>query len=336
MVQERRKGGPGRVTQRDIARHASASQAAVSRVLMKKGYVADDVKKRIEEAILTLGYRPDPAARSLISGRSNIIAIVMANVLNPFFPVALDALTGALRKRGRDVLLFNAAAGQKIDELIPEVLRYRVAGIIVTTADLTSRAAEICNEAGVPVVLFHRYAEAGNAPIVACDNARGGSDAANLLLDAGCHKLAYLGGNSGSSPNRDRRAGWLEALAARGLAPVATMDGSFTYDWGAEGVARLIQEGCDFDAIFCGDDAIACGAIDALRYKFGLRVPEDVSLVGFDDVPQASWEAYRLSTIRQPVPEMVEATLQLLETEDLTPAKILVPSQVIRRATVRS
>lgn len=336
MVQERRKVSPGRVTQRDIARHASASQAAVSRVLMKKGYVADDVKKRIEEAILTLGYRPDPAARSLISGRSNIIAIVMANVLNPFFPLALDALTGALRKRGRDILLFNAAAGQKIDELIPEVLRYRVAGIIVTTADLTSRAAEICNEAGVPVVMFHRYAELGNAPIVACDNARGGSDAANLLLDAGCRKLAYLGGNSGSSPNRDRRAGWLEALAARGLAPVATMNGSFTYDWGAEGVARLMHQGSDFDALFCGDDAIACGAIDALRYKFGLRVPEDVSLVGFDDVPQAAWEAYRLSTIRQPVPEMVEATMQLLETEDLAPTKILVPSQVIRRSTVRS
>lgn len=321
-------------TQRDIAKRAGVSQAAVSRVMAKKGYVAEDVRRRIEQAAQELGYRPDPVARSLISGKSNIVAIVMANVVNPFFPIALDALTEALRAAGREVLLFNAAADQSIDDLIPDVLRYRVAGIIITTANLTSVAAQACQAAGVPVVLFHRYAQQGDALIVTCDNFQGGMDAANLLLDAGCMRLAYLGGDANSSPNRDRKAGWSAGIAARGLEPVAIADQEFTYAWGARGTRRLIEKHPDIDAICCGDDAIACGAVDALRHDLARRVPEDVSVIGFDDVPQASWAAYQLTTIRQPLQVMVERTLDLLEGGEVSERKVAVPCEIVLRRTV--
>ena len=132
-----------RVTQRDVAARAGVSQAAVSRVMAEHGYVAEDVRARIMDAAAALGYRPDPVARTLITGRSNIVAVVVGNVVNPFFPVALSALTEALRQEDREVLLFNAAPGQNIDDLIPGVLRYKVAGIIVmTVAGFASIARE--------------------------------------------------------------------------------------------------------------------------------------------------------------------------------------------------
>lgn len=233
--------------------------------------------------------------------------------------------------------MFSAVDGQSIDDLIPDVLRYKVAGIIITSSSLSGRAAELCEGADVPVVLFHRYSDRGNAFAVACDSRAGGVAAALMLIEAGCRRLGYLGGNPNSSPNRDRREGFLTALSEAGIAPATVAQYSFTYEWGWRGAARLLSEAPDLDGIFCGDDAIACGAVDALRHDLGRRVPEDISIVGFDDVPQAGWAAYQLTTIRQPLSEMIERTLALLDDPDGHERRLhTVPGVIIRRATVRS
>ena len=325
-----------RVTQRDVAARAGVSQAAVSRVMAEHGYVAEDVRARIMEAAAALGYRPDPVARTLITGRSNIVAVVVGNVVNPFFPVALSALTEALRQEDREVLLFNAAPGQNIDDLIPGVLRYKVAGIIVMTVALGSRAAELCADAGVPYVLFHRYAEQGGAFDVACDSGAGGREAARHLVATGCRPMAYVGGLEVSSPNRDRANGFIAGLREAGLAPVEHLNGAFTYDWGREAINGLLYRHPDLDAVFCGDDAIACGVVDALRYDLGRKVPDEVSVIGFDDVPQANWAAYRLTTVRQPLEAMIAQTLTLLKHPEDEARKLhLLPGEMIIRATTR-
>lgn len=324
------------VTQRDVARLANVSQTAVSRVMARKGYVADEVRRKIEEAAESLGYRPDPVARSLITGRSNIVAIVVGNVTNPLFPLILAAMTDALRRKGREVLLFNAAHGQDLDELLPDVLTYKVAGIILTTVSLSSRASELCDTAGVPVVLFHRYASAGGAFAVACDNRQGATDATKLLVEAGSRHIAYIGGNEDSSPNQDRKQGYLETMTAAGLVPAGILQGTFSYDWGWQATLDILTAEPRTDAIFCADDAIACGAMDALRYKLHRRVPEDVSVVGFDDVPQAGWAAYDLTTIRQPIDSMIEMTLQLLAEPEAHPRSLFfVRCEPVLRSTVK-
>ncbi len=324
-----------RVTQRDVARVAKVSQAAVSRVMGKHGYVADDVRQRIEKAAFALGYRPDPVARSLITGRSNIVAIIVGNIVNPFFPIILDALTEALRSSGKEVLLFNIAQGQSLDELILDVLNYKVNGIILTTATLESRLQGVCDRLDVPIILFHRYADSAGLPGVACDNRAGGYQAARLLLEANRRRLAYVGGSRNSSPDRDRRQGFLDCMHAAGVEPVCILDGTFTYGWGWKATIDLFQSDQKIDGLFCGDDAIAFGAMDALRYKLGLSVPRQVSVVGFDDVPQASWAAYELTTIRQPIERMIERTIGLLE-EPLSAASAIefIPGEVVMRATV--
>lgn len=292
---------------------AGVSQAAVSRIIGNHGYVAESARLKIQAALEALQYRPDPLAQSLITGRSNIVAVVVGNMQNPFFPVLLESMTAAMRAQRREVLLFNLAPGQDIDEMIADVLRYKVSGIIMTAANLTSRASEHCQAAGVPLILFHRYTQQSDTFGVTCNNVGGGELAAKLLLQAGRRKVAYLGGLVDSSPNLDRRSGFIQELARNGVAPILVEDGEFSYSWGREITNKLFKSGIEADGIFGGDDAIACGALDALRHDLGLKVPQDVSVVGFDDIPQAAWASYDLTTIRQPLEAMIQKALELLD-----------------------
>lgn len=324
-------------TQKDVARLAGVSQAAVSRVQGGHGYVAEPVRARIMAAMAALDYRPDPLAQSLITGRSNIVAVVVGNMLNPFFPVLLDAMTESMRLLRREVLLFNLAPGQDIDDLIPDVLRYKVAGIIVAAATLSSRASEQCDAAGVPVVLFHRYTELGGTFAVACNNVGGGELVARLLLAAGRSRVAYIGGLMDSSPNRDRRAGFIQGLARQGVAPILVEDGEFSYAWGRRATLQLFRSGIAPDGIFGGDDAIACGVLDALRHDLKLQVPEDVSVVGFDDIPEAAWASYDLTTIRQPLGAMIQQALELLDHPEKYERRIfLIDGELVTRGTIRA
>lgn len=334
--QPSRKKSAGPSTQRDVARLARVSQAAVSRVMANNGYVASNVRLRIEQAADELGYRPDPLARGLITGQSNIVAVVMADIINPFYPIVLDALTEAIQRRGRQVLLFNAAHHQTVDDLIPSVLHYRVAGIVVTTASLSSKAAEMCLASGVPVVLFNRYSQTSNTKVVSCDNRLGGEQAAEMFLKAGCRRLAYIGGRANSSTNADRRSGFLNAAEKAGLKSVPVLEHAFEYSWGKQATSQLFETDPTIDAIFCGDDAVAFGVIDCLRFTLGKRVPEDVSVIGFDDVPNAAWSAYALTTIRQPLEAMVEKTLELIEAEGSEGSEVhFIPGEIVTRNTVR-
>ncbi|MET2829208.1 LacI family DNA-binding transcriptional regulator [Mesorhizobium shangrilense] len=324
------------ITQHDVARLANASQAAVSRVIANNGYVASDVRQRIEDAAEQLGYRPNPLARGLTKGQSNIIAVVMADIINPFYPIALDALTDAIQRSGREVLLFNAAHHQTVDDVIPAVLKYRVAGIIITTALLSSKAAEMCESMNVPVVLLSRHSQRSESFVVRCDNQLGATQAAQLMISGGCKRLAYIGGRPNSSTNTDRRVGFVSAVEKAGLAPVTVIEEIFDYRWGMDATAALFADVPDIDGVFCGDDVIAFGALDCLRFKLGKRVPQDVSVVGFDDVPSAAWSAYDLTTIRQPLELMVEKTLEFItSTDPRAPRVHTIPGELIRRSTVR-
>lgn len=323
-------------TQRDVAKLARTSQAAVSRVMRGHGYVAKDVRLRIQNAAVALKYRPDPFARILNGGQSDIVAVAISNVVNPLFPFVLDALTEKLQRSGKNILLFNAAHDQNIEELIPEILTYRVSAIVIMTAALTTRASEICDQSNVPVIFFHRHPATEHAFAVTCDGQHGGAQAASELIGSGCRHLAYLGGNTDSSPNLERRRGFLDAATKAGMPAIAKLEMNFSYEWGWQGIGRLLNDEPTIDGLFCGDDAIASGAIDRLRYDLGRRVPEDVSVIGFDDVPQASWSAYALTTIRQPIDRMIELSLSIINSpSEHEQRHYRLRGELIRRNTVR-
>jgi LacI family transcriptional regulator len=326
-------GKSGATTQRDIARLAGVSQTVVSRVLGNFGYVSDATRARVLEASKASGYVRDESARSLVTGKSNVIALIVANVTNSFYPYLFDRLAQKVQARGREVMLFNASAGRDVDTALPALLRYRVKAAVVMTAGLQSRAAAELRGRGIQTVMLNRYSLDLASSTVACDNVAGGRTVADAFLDAGLTNLAYIGGGSMSSTNMDRRKGFLDRLAERGVDPVFTADGSFSRDWGYE-AAILLKGYSDLQGVFCADDDIAMGVADRLRYGLGKRIPQEIAVVGYDDIPAASWSPYALSTIRQPINEMVEHTLDLLErppSDD--PVHVRLAGDFIRRST---
>jgi DNA-binding LacI/PurR family transcriptional regulator len=300
----------------DVARRAGVSQSAVSRAFTEGASVSPATRAKVMKAAGELGYRPNVLARSLITGRSRIVALVVAYLDNQFYPVALEKFSKAFQALGYHVLVFMASnADEDVGSVLEGLLDYQVDGVIMASVSISNRLAERCETAGVPVVLFNRRQDDERLSAVTSDNAAGGAAVAEHLLARGRRRIAHVSGWSGSSTGRDRREGFLAALAARGARPVAVVDGMYdravaqqaTRDLfaGRNGAARP-------DAVFVGSDHMAFAVMDVLRFELGLRVPDDVAVVGYDDVPMAGWPAYDLTTVRQPADAMVDATVATL------------------------
>jgi DNA-binding LacI/PurR family transcriptional regulator len=303
---------PAKVTAMDVARAAGVSQSAVSRVFTPGASASAATVRKVREAAERLGYRPDPLARAMITGRTRIIGLVVAYLENQFYPMALERLSRALQERGYHILVFMAEnSTQKVAEVVQELIDYRVDGIITASVamsnDLTARLLAL----GIPVVNFNRGQDDARLTDVTSDNVAGGRKATEFLIAGGHRRIAHIMGWQGSSTGRDRAEGFRQAMAAAALDPVAMVDGMYARETAAE-VTRALCASDRPDAIFVGNDHMAFAVMDSLRFELGLRVPEDVSVIGYDDVPMAAWPAYALTTIRQPVNRMVTATVEAI------------------------
>lgn len=316
-------------TQLDVAKLAGVSQSVVSRAL-SGGHVSPQTRARVLEACEELGYIPDIGARTLVTRASNMVAVVVANIMNPFYPFIFDRLTIRIQRAGQEVLLLNCSGGRDVDEMLPTVLQYKVRGVIILTASLSSKMAKALHDRRIPTVELNRYSTMVPGNSATCDNFAAGRDVAREFIGAGYRNFGYVGGAPGASTNLDRRNGFLAGLSESGRQPLFALDGEFNRDWGHE-AGELVKRFPAVEAIFCADDVIAMGLMDNLR-DAKWRIPEDVAIVGFDDVPSASWSAYSLSTVRQPVDEMVEETLRLLDKPwTAEPTQVRIPGQLVFR-----
>ncbi len=329
----------GRVSSVEVARLAGVSQSAVSRTFTQGAYVSDDTRDKVLTAARQLGYRPNVIARSLIQHSTNIIGIVMVRFTNPFYASVLKVFTEKLHGLGFATMLFNVGGDNDIETALPLALQYQVDGLIITSATLTSLLAEECAARGTPVVLFNRYATGSTAHAVCCDNLGGGRVVADALLGAGHKRLAYIAGEEGSSTNRDRERGFAQRLAERSAGLYLRESGDFGYGSGFAAAARLLNRPDRPDAIFCGNDLMALGVLDYARCVLSLRVPEELSVIGFDDIEQASWPKYDLTTVRQPIEAMVNGSVELLldaiHFPDRERESRLVPVEFIARTSAR-
>ena len=323
-----------RVSSIEVARAANVSQSTVSRALSGRGFVSLETRTKVLDAARQLGYQTNMLASALSSQRSNIVAIIMGHLMNPFYPYVLERMTLQFHSTGRQTLLFVVDRDQQVDDTLPLVLRYQVDAIVITSATLSSQMSDRCASLGIPVVLFNRYVPGSQASVVCCDNVAGGRLVAETLLDHGHHFPAYIAGDPDSSTNRDRARGFCDVLKERGYDRCLQEQGAYTYESGYAAALKLLQGDDPPDAIFCANDIMGIGAIDAAR-EVGVAVPEELSIIGFDDIPMASLPAYSLTTIRQPVDAMIETTEKLL-TRHLAKrrakpeVKFLEPSLVVR------
>lgn len=327
------------VTSLDVAAKAGVSQSAVSRVFTPGASVSQKMAERVRKASDELGYRPNVLARSLITGQSRIIGLVVAYLENPFYPDALKRFSERLQEMGYHILVFmTSGEGQGVDEVIAELLDYQVDGIITASVGMTDGLASRCDAAGIPVVLFNRGQSDERLSQVTSDNVAGARRIAEFLVAGGHNRIAHVSGWLGSSTGRDRCEAFTAALKDLGVEIAEVIGGDYKHSTAAA-ATRTLWEKCHPDAIFVGNDHMAFAVMDVLRHELGLDVPGDVSVVGYDDVPMAAWPAYDLTTLRQSSGQMVEATIELLmeriEDTEAEPRRILVPGPLIVRGSAR-
>ena len=329
-----------RVTSIEVAERAGVSQSTVSRVFSGKSlYIAEETRQKVLRVAEELGYTPNAIARMMSSRHTNVIGIVMANITSPFYPYVLEKFLQQMQEMGRNALMFTAAPNQEIDDMLPLILQHRVDALIITSATLSSAMAEECARQGTPVILFNRYVVGAPASAVCADNAEGGRRIADLLLDTGHERLAFIAGNINTSTNNDREKGYTDRLNERGYDQIQRAQANFSYESGFKAAHELLTGKNVPDAIFCANDIMAIGALEAAR-SLHLRIPDDVSIIGYDNIPMAAWASYNLTTFSQEVDTMIDETLHILseklENPDSVPVFKLVPGRLIARESVRA
>jgi DNA-binding LacI/PurR family transcriptional regulator len=329
-------------TAQDVARLAKVSQSAVSRTFTPGASVSEQTRERVTAAARELGYRPNAMARTLITGRSRIVALVMSYLENQFYPLVIEKLSQQLQQHGYHVLMFISGKDEP-DTVLTEILQYQVDAIVMASTTLSPDLAKSCADSGVPVVLFNRVPEMSaqahqTASTVTSDNYRGGRLAGELLVARGHKRIAFLAGLENSSTSIERERGFKDALREAGLKPCARAVGRYQFEGAQQATRELFTGARRPEAVFVANDHMAIAALDVLRIELQLRVPEDVSVIGFDDVPQAAWGAYGLTTVVQSVQDMVDATVELLLQqiqEGASPRNVVVPCRLVERRSVR-
>ena len=329
-----------KVTSLEVAKLAGVSQSAVSRVFTPGASASKKTEVKVRKAAKELGYRPNILARSLITGRSRIIGLVVAHLDNYFYPEALELLSNALQKKGYHVLVFMVAkTAGSIDDVVDEILDYQVDGIILASVSMSSNLASRCTSAGVPVILFNRSQDDDTFSAITSDNINGGKKIARFLVAGGHKRIGYIAGWEGASTQHDRETGFVEELKQQGMSLYAREVGNFNADEARQAAHKMFSGGKIPDAVFVASDHMAFAVMDVLRFEIGLKIPEQVSVVGYDDVPVSSWPAYDLTTIRQPANRMVAETvsmiLESIENTKTKPRQIKIDGPLIMRGSTR-
>ncbi|GGQ77656.1 MULTISPECIES: LacI family DNA-binding transcriptional regulator [Streptomyces] len=332
---------------KDVARAAGVSVGTVSNVINRPDTVATETRARVLSAIDRLGYVRSESARQLRAGRSRIMGLLVLDMGNPFFVDVARGAERAARDAGLGVMVCNSAesAGEEA-EYLSLFAEQRVRGVLLTPADATGRNIASFRRHGIPFVLVDRVSEGTTECSVSVDDVAGGELAVRHLVDAGHRSIAYVSGPPGFTQVRDRRTGALNALAEAGLGPrnlrelpTERLDVAAGRDAGA----RLLGLAERPTAVFCANDLLALGVLQAM-YAAGVNVPEDLAIVGYDDIEFAAAAAVPLTSVRQPAVTMgaLAAGMLLEETEEGGAGAarhehrrvVLQPELVVRRSSL--
>lgn len=327
------------ITLKDVAERAGVSRSAVSRTFTEGASVSRKTRAKVEQAAAELGYAPNALASSLTTGRTKLIGLIANNFHNPLILEVFDLFTRGLQDRGLRPLLVNLTGATDPAASLRMLRQYSVDGVIVASSTLPPSFSAAFKAAGLPVVhAFGRVSQVPDVHVVGIDNVACGQMAAGALIRRGYRRVAFLGGPATASSTQDRAAGFLAALRDHPqVAVTATYASAYTFDAGRAEMQRLLLAGPPAQAYFCGDDLLAVGALSALR-DAGLSVPDDVGLIGLNDMEMARWQNIGLTTIHQPVARIIEAAIDLvvatIEDPALSPEIRLFPCHVIDRQTL--
>jgi LacI family transcriptional regulator len=328
-----------RPTSHDVARLAGVSQPTVSRALRDDPRVAPETRARVRAAAAKLGYVPSRRGRSLSTRVTGQIAVVVGDLGNPFYMEAIECLYAAIEELDRLMIVLADRPSRPVE--IEHLLDGSNDGAILTTTLLSSELPRELSRRGLPFVLLNRVVDQPKVNACVSENEAGARAMIEELIALGHRDIGAILGPGDTSTSRDREAGMRAALEAAGLEldEERVFRGSqFSYEVGYEGLQRLLEpdDGPVPTAIFCANDVIAIGALNAAR-ACGVAVPEDLTIVGFDDIAMASWDVFSLTTVRQDLPEMARRATRLLDEliadPGARPQRITVPSRLVMRGS---
>jgi LacI family transcriptional regulator len=326
-------------TLHDVARRAGVSLMTVSRVVNGSGGVSPERRRRVEQALAETGYMPNRLARSLRARRSDTIALLLPDMTNPFFTTLAHGVEAAAREAGLTMILANSGEREDEEERLTEMLlQHQVDGILVVPTGSGAETIRLCREHEVPFVAVDRRPAGGNADVVRTDTEDGAHALGELLAGLGHHTMAVLTGPAGLSAATERVAGFRRAVVHdAGLPEPAVYRGAFTIESGREMARRAMASDPVPTALFAANNFIAIGTQHAL-VELGLRVPEDVALVAFDDLPEAMVTFPFLTVIAQPAYDIgtksVAVLLDRIAHPDRPAREVVLPNRlVIRRSS---
>jgi LacI family transcriptional regulator len=296
-------------TIKDVAHEAEVSVATVSRVLNNVGYVNEETRKRVEKAISKLNYKPNAVARSLFKKQSKTIALIVPDIKNPFFPEIARAIEDVMNKKEYTLILCNSDEKEEKERKYLEVMKQKyVDGVIIVTSTLTPKHIE---ETGIPIVALDRPI-AHSIPSVSVNNFDGARQAVQYLKSIGCKKIAHVRGPENIINSDERFNGYLaEVKQEPWFNEEYIVTGNFNVVQTTEVTKKFFTENPDVDGIFAGNDYMAVGVIKA-AVEMGLRVPDDLAVIGFDGIQLCQLTSPELTTMAQPIYEMGYTAAELL------------------------
>jgi DNA-binding LacI/PurR family transcriptional regulator len=334
-VADKDNKGPRKVTSFDVARVAGVSRAAVSRAFTPDASVSSKTREKVYQAAKELGYRVNYLARSLTNKRSDLVGLVAAGLDNPFRTLQIEHLARTLISRNFRPILLPTSKEADVSTVIGQLLHYAVSGVIVTSDAPPTEICEQCAAEGVPIVLINKGDDIPFVDRIVSDDRTAGYLAADHLIDKGARRLAGIAAPSVSYTARRRSEAFLARCQQRGIEAQPIIVPVNDYRSGFETASGLVSSG--IDGVFCANDYMACGVIDRLMSGRSRQDAPAIRVIGHDDIPQASWAAYELTTIRQPCDLQAERAIDLLTSRiaepDLTARIEFTPVSLITRRT---
>jgi DNA-binding LacI/PurR family transcriptional regulator len=320
----------------DVARQAGVSIATVSRVLNGNTPVIPETAERVEAAIRALSYVPRTAARVLASRRTNTIGLLLPEISGAFFSPLLRGIEAAAREAGFDLLIHSTDEPYRMPRARRPLGEHNTDGLLIFTDSLEDEEIARLHTLGLPLVLMHQSVEGYEIPTITIENKDGAARIVGHLIEVhGRRRIVFLRGPERHEDSVWRERGYCESLEAHGLPvdPALISLGGFDREIARASMQELIAQGADFDAVFCGDDDAALGVLTTLK-EAGRQVPDEVAVVGFDDVPFAPFLSPPLTTVRAPIEqvgrEAVKQLVHLIRGEQAEPLTLL-PTEVIVR-----
>ena len=301
------------VSAREVAERAGVSRSAVSSSFTPGASVAPETRRKVLEAAEALGYHVNQLARGLMRNESGIISLIASDLNTPYRSSLLRALTDRLQAAGKVAMLVNTdRSDDSVDNALRQAIRYRADASIVLSGMPDKSIIDLCLKSGQRLVLINRDDPVPGPFRINLDDEAAARRIASAFVRAGCRRLAFATSQAGTPSLVAREKGFIAACATFGLNVVVERYGHTGYAAGRKLAEILLTEADRPDAIFCATDLIAVGLMDGARHQFGLRIPEDLSVAGFDNIEQAGWSSYDLTTFEQPIDQIAASAVDWL------------------------